>query len=104
MENQEAKNEARIGGSELNASRLERTPSPEYLAFKASGCETVGDKRRWDAAVAFEREECAKLAEGHFIYGHSVAGPHFAAALADKIRMRSNAEITGSALLRSPVG
>lgn len=32
------------------------TPSAEYKAFKAAGCETVGDKRRWDAAVAFERE------------------------------------------------
>ena len=46
-------------------------------------------------AVELERKECAKLAAAHFIYGHSVAGPHFAAALADKIRMRSNAELRG---------
>ena len=31
-------------------------------------------------------EEAAELADVHFIYGHSVAGPHFAAALAEKIR------------------
>ena len=41
--------------------------------------------------VLAEREACAKLADAHFIFGHSVAGPHFAAALADKIRKRSNA-------------
>lgn len=38
--------------------------------------------------LAFEREDCAKLAEAHFIPGHSVAGPGFAAALAQKIRSR----------------
>lgn len=37
---------------------------------------------------AAEREECAKLAAGHFVYGHSVAGPGFAAKLAAKIRAR----------------
>ena len=44
----------------------------------------------WEISAATEREACAKLADAHFIYGHSVAGPHFAAALADAIRMRSN--------------
>ena len=46
-----------------------------------------------NSAVAAEREACAKLAQEHFIFGHSIAGPHFAAALADKIRVRSNAEL-----------
>lgn len=31
-------------------------------------------------------EECAKVAQSHFIYGQSIAGPHFAKACADKIR------------------
>ena len=39
--------------------------------------------------LAIEREDCAKLAENHFIPGHSVAVPGFAKALADKIRARS---------------
>lgn len=47
-------------------------------------------KAIWAEAQKDEREECAKLAGAHFIFGHSVAGPHFAAMLADKIRMRSN--------------
>ena len=51
-------------------------------------------------AVASEREACAALAEDHFIFGHSVAGPHFAAALAKKIRERSNNE--GEAHLTAP--
>lgn len=49
----------------------------------------------WTEAQKDEREECAKLADGHFIFGHSVAGPHFAAVLANKIRMRANAEVRG---------
>lgn len=35
----------------------------EYEAFIAAGCESVADKKRWDAAVAFEREACARLIE-----------------------------------------
>jgi Lar family restriction alleviation protein len=31
-------------------------------------------------------ERAAKVAEAHFIPGHSVAGPHFAKACADEIR------------------
>jgi hypothetical protein len=88
---QAPKVEGTSSGTSALSVGLERTPSPEYLAFKAAGCNTVADKMRWDAAVAFEREACAKLAEAHFIFGHSVAGPHFASALADKIRKRSNA-------------
>ena len=39
-------------------------------------------------AIKTEREACAKLAEVHFIPGHSVAGPEFANRLATKIRDR----------------
>lgn len=39
-----------------------------------------------------ERERCAKLAEQHFIPGHSVAGPHFAAQLAAAIRALKEGE------------
>jgi hypothetical protein len=38
------------------------------------------------SAVLAERERCANLAAGHFIPGHSVAGPGFAGALAEIIR------------------
>ena len=41
-------------------------------------------------AITEEREACAVLAESHFIHDHTIAGPHFAAELAAKIRMRSN--------------
>lgn len=41
------------------------------------------------AAVAAERERCARLAETHFVPGHAVAGPGFAAKLADCIRSGS---------------
>jgi hypothetical protein len=41
-----------------------------------------------DESRAEEREACAQLAEGHFIPGHSVAGPAFALILANKIRAR----------------
>lgn len=43
-------------------------------------------------AIDAEREECAKLADAHFIYGHSVAGPGYAAILAAKIRARGAQE------------
>lgn len=45
--------------------------------------------------AAFERtradalEEAAKIAERHYIPGHSVAGPHFAARCASAIRALS---------------
>lgn len=35
-------------------------------------------------------EEAAKEAAKHFIYGHSVAGPHFAAEIAKAIRAIPN--------------
>ena len=37
-------------------------------------------------ALEKERERCAKLAEAHYIPGHAVASPEFAASLAEKIR------------------
>ena len=60
-ENTKATETTDSAASALSAG-LEPKPSPEYLAFRAAGCETVGDKRRWDAAVAFERERiCAAI-------------------------------------------
>ena len=46
-------------------------------------------KLTWHAATLAEREACAKLAERHFIPGHSIAGEHFAANLAEEIRART---------------
>lgn len=42
-------------------SGTEAYASPEYLAFKAAGCDTVADKRRWDAARAWQREQDCKI-------------------------------------------
>jgi len=39
-----------------------------------------------EEALAVERECCARIVEASFIPGHSVAGPHFTAHIADKIR------------------
>lgn len=56
----------------------------------ADGVSATQLKKFAELVAAVEREACAKLADAHFIFGHSVAGPHFAAALAAKIRERSN--------------
>jgi hypothetical protein len=42
----------------------------------------------WQAATAAERERAAQIAERHYIPGHSVAGPGFAADCAAAIRER----------------
>jgi hypothetical protein len=41
-----------------------------------------------EQAVREEREACARIAEEHYIPGHTVAGPAFAAACAKAIRAR----------------
>lgn len=48
-------------------------------------------------AVKLGLEAAAKVAAGHFIYGHSVAGPHFASACADKILKLDSAAILAAA-------
>lgn len=62
----------------------------EYTAFIAAGCTTVADKKRWDAAIAFEREACAKVCE--LMKEDDDWTREFGEVLADAIRARSDKE------------
>ena len=67
-------------------------------------------REAWETATIFEREECAKVCDvraartndGNWSEKEweTLCGSNELAA--DAIRMRSNVELTGSALLRSP--
>ena len=39
----------------------------------------------WQKACAWQRQQDAEIARNHFIPGHTIAGPHFAAKCAEAI-------------------
>jgi len=54
--------------------------------YRTAGVEEELVEAQMIAHAEAVREECAKLAESHFIPGHNVAGHRFAAACAIRIR------------------
>jgi len=42
-------------------------------------------ERAWKSACAWQRQQDAEIARNHFIPGHTIAGPHFAAKCAEAI-------------------